>query len=363
MSVNMPNLSQLDKIILAIEKGNFKERQIDLSDESLGDEGVFRLVDALIGCISSNVEEINLTGNEIGDNAAKRLATIKNLKKLIASENNIGPQGAQALAGTMLEELDLNGNPIQNEGIHYLAQNKTLSKLKAAGCEISSKGASEFFSTNTSVKELDFSENNIGNEGVSELHRNSTLQGLDLTHTLLTYQGAEFISKNRSLKILNLTSNSLGDKGAQALCRTSLEKICLINNGIGDAGIASFAHSKQLQELIMSGNYVTSMGVITLLTTNKSLLSLNLSNNNLDDKCISELMASKSLVEVNLFGNNFTDKSEKLVRELIETSSIQSINISNNVVKRGLFIAYANKSKPALTPSEIDLKNNSPRKQ
>eukprot|EP00962_Isochrysis_galbana_P029600 scaffold9486_cov90-Isochrysis_galbana.AAC.2 len=105
-----------------------KLRMLDLSCNSIGDEGARALVGALPR--TTVLKGLSLGNNSIGDEGARALAgalpSATALEKLSLFNNSIGDEGARALAGalpraTALKELYLNNNSIGAEGVRALA--------------------------------------------------------------------------------------------------------------------------------------------------------------------------------------------------------------------------------------------------
>lgn len=108
-------------------QGNTTLKELDLSANKLGPESVNALVHILN---TTQITSINLADNTIGDEGvlvlAEALRGNTTLKHLDLSANNLGPAGAGAIAQmlntTKLENIALEGNEIGSEGLHYLAE-------------------------------------------------------------------------------------------------------------------------------------------------------------------------------------------------------------------------------------------------
>ena len=91
---------------------------------------------------------------------------------------------------------------------------------------------------------------------------------------------------------------------------TSLQKLYLVNNDIGDDGVVTlteyFRHHNSLQELNLSGNQITTAGVSTLIRYTCFLKCLHLCHNDIGD-----------------------DGAEKVADELKHYCSLQKLSLSN----------------------------------
>ena len=174
-----------------IKQGRFREETLALAllGDEINDEDAISIAEALKD--NPYIKKINLRDSNIGDIGVQALATVETLEELDVSndlvgygndkyKNHITAIGAEALAKSNLQELKISGNLIGDEGIKFLASSKTIIKLEAVVCGILSLGAAKLFKVNNTLKELDLSANSIGDEGVSTLHLNHTLKQLDL---------------------------------------------------------------------------------------------------------------------------------------------------------------------------------------
>uniref|UniRef100_A0A8C5PTQ2 NACHT domain-containing protein n=1 Tax=Leptobrachium leishanense TaxID=445787 RepID=A0A8C5PTQ2_9ANUR len=137
--------------------------------------------------------------------------------------------------------------------------------------------------TNPSLIKLDLSHNNLQDSGVKDLcdglqDPGCVLQKLRLRQCGLTSSCCEalrsVITTNRSLITLDLSHNNLQDSGAQYLCE-----------GLQDPGCV-------LQELRLERCDLTSScceDLRSVITTNPSLIKLDLSHNNLQDSEVKRL--------------------------------------------------------------------------
>ncbi|MGC0371452.1 MAG: hypothetical protein DGJ47_000141 [Rickettsiaceae bacterium] len=135
--------------------------KIDLQNHKIGNEEVKQLAQALD--YKSNLQELSLSANQIGDEGAIALA--ENLKK-----HNL-----------QLKALNLSGNQIGDEGVAALTKNLQHQRLKILG----------------------LSNNQIGDEGAVAL--------------------ANYLKEHPALRILNLHINQIGDEGAVALANSLKE--------------------------------------------------------------------------------------------------------------------------------------------
>ena len=131
----------------------------------------------------SNITQLNLGGNEIGDEGAKALAIAlpsSQITQLNLRTNQIGNEGAKSLASVLasskITQLYLGGNPlvacnrIGDEGAKALAialPSSQVTQLDLGFNEIGDEGAKSLASVlaSSQVTQLNLTKNQIGNEG------------------------------------------------------------------------------------------------------------------------------------------------------------------------------------------------------
>ena len=200
---------------------------LDLSHNLIGG-GSIEGKDICISSISlsiSNITDLNLSHNKMGDDAASMTAFILltssavsysgnlhsccKLERLYLSSNSIGATGALSLSILMkqvcktLEVLDLSCNSLSDVGCVCLSGG-----LKYCSC----------------LKQLHLSSNCIGDMGVESVAKaleNSDLSELSLAGNLIKDHGAmvlaESLQKCSQLTSLDLSDNEIGDSGACCL--------------------------------------------------------------------------------------------------------------------------------------------------
>ena len=207
--------------------------QLDLCSSSwrvADDEARGRAVARLLR-VSGSLVKLRLSGNNIGYEGAKALAAgvaaCGSLEELWMSTNKIGDEGAQAIAEAIgasgsLTMLDLSINLIGDEGAKALAD-----ALRASG----------------SLAQLYLHDNKFGDEGVKAL--------------------AAGVAASGSLEELWMSTNKIGDKGAKALAAGvaasgSLAKLRLHNN---DHHVPFIDHLGHLAVIIITTITIILIGV------------------------------------------------------------------------------------------------------
>lgn len=182
----------------------------------------------------------------------------------------------------------------------------------------SAKVIGEIIRNNLNFAYIDLGKNTIGDEGATLLmqllRKNFSLVHIDISSNDITPLGSSEVFKSvrhhPSLASLNISSheglhrNRLGSDGAISLGQTLrvnpiLQFLNLAATSIGFDGIES---------------------IVDGLANNKSLVSLNLANNNLDARCIeplSQAIVTTNLRELNLASNKIGNEGSEYLSMMI----------------------------------------------
>ncbi|EGD74053.1 hypothetical protein PTSG_05745 [Salpingoeca rosetta] len=164
------------------------------------------------------------------------LAENRDVRKVELADNAFGDEGVQKVMGALLQReldlysLELEHNDITDAGleavVEFLRKSSALRKLKLGHNALTDAGASLLAEAlPNQLHELDLSFNNIGDAGLlSLLHAASTtmLRELELEHNAVTDQGAAaaaslLLESDDSLRELDLDYNHLHADGLAAL--------------------------------------------------------------------------------------------------------------------------------------------------
>ncbi|KAM4709331.1 NACHT, LRR and PYD domains-containing protein 3-like [Discoglossus pictus] len=244
---------------------------LDLSRNKLGDSGVKRLCDGLRHPDCA-LKELGLVGCDLTSSCCEDLqdviTTNRSLIRLDLYDNKLGDSGVKRLC----------------DGLRH--PDCALKKLRLRRCDLTSsccEDLQDVITTNRSLITLDLSYNKLGDSGVKLLcdglrHPDCALQELGLVGCDLTSSCCldlqDVITTNRSLITLDLSYNKLGDSGVKRLC-----------DGLRHPDCA-------LKELRMYECDLTSScceDLQDVITTNRSLITLDLRYNKLGDSGVKRL--------------------------------------------------------------------------
>nr|XP_055156828.1 ribonuclease inhibitor isoform X2 [Nyctereutes procyonoides] len=293
-------------------------RELHLSDNPLEDIGLQLLCEGLLDpqchLEKLQLEYCNLTAASC-ESLASALRNKQHFKELVVSNNEIGEAGVRVLCRGLVESAcQLETLKLENCG------------LTPASCE----DLRAVVASKTSLRELDLGDNKLGDQGIavlcpSLLHPSCQIRVLWLWECDVTATGCRdlchVVSAKESLEELSLACNALGDEGARLLCESLLEP------------------GSRLQSLwVKSCNFTAACchHFGTMLTQNKCLVELQLSNNKLGDSGVRELCQmlgqSGTALQVLCLGDCdvANDGCASLASLLLANRSLRELDLSNN---------------------------------
>ncbi|XP_078059027.1 NACHT, LRR and PYD domains-containing protein 3-like [Mustelus asterias] len=241
---------------------------------------------------------------------------------------------------------------------HVIGLCDTIKHLDLGQCNSQCEGLQRLGPILHKCQELSLFRNKVGDSGgklLSAALRNPEckIQKLDLCINDLTDSCAEDLASalrtNRSLIDLNLGVNKLGDSGVKLLsvalrnpdCK--IQELHLRGNDLTDSCAEDLASAlstnRSLIDLDLSENYLGDSGVkllsVALRNPDCKIQKLRLDNNALSDSCAEDLASAlctkQPLRFLSLGTNSFTDQSVPALRRLILTcSSLEEIWLCHN---------------------------------
>ena len=299
---------------------------------------------------------LNLSGNEIGDQGVSHLCDVLNdvnckLTKLDLKSNKITDDGVSclcadgqnALINCKLTKLDLSNNKITHRGVSWLCD-----ALKDVNCELTV---------------LNLSYNHIGDK-LSHLHdalkdKNCKLTKLYLSRNKITDQGVKSLcdalqNENCRVTKLNLSHNKITVESISYLCGALKNEKCkltklylryveITEQSVSDLCEALKDENSKLTELDLNFNNIADQGVSHLCDAlkhiNCNLAKLDLSENNITDKGVSHLCdalkyVNCKLTKLRLSGNNITDQGVSDLRDALKdvNCKLTKLRLSGNKI-------------------------------
>jgi len=258
----------------------------------------------------ANLEELFVNGNAFTDQGAAQLAILKNLRTLHldGKDTALTREGIRNL--TKLAHLTNVMLPVTGNGFLDLAKLADLTRVTLMGD--SYKTLSDISQLNTLTK-LEFLR-------VSGVHQDDSILDIsNLTHlknlTILLY-------RNRRQDI----NDEFKDKDLACLRGlTSLERLQLGSNGIGDEGSQYLAGLRNLNSIIINGSPRITDKTLTYLSPLKKLRRIVIHNSVITDQGLSYLHDTDTLetIEITSTGRIRARAIQQLRRELPHCTNVQ----------------------------------------
>ena len=304
-------------------------RILDISHNNIADEEAI----AICECLEDNntLQKLDISYNKLSDsiviNIGKALQKNGMLQALVIANNNITDEGAVAISECLkdnnsLQELDISHNQVSDNGVANISKalqvNTTLQTLLISHNNITDDGVVAIGKTLQSHYK-DYSFVTTNKEVINEDYiKNSALQKLNMSHNSISSKGVvalcDYLKNNITLKKLTISWNDcktpvvldstnrfcnisnlhFGNVGATLLSvflfkKDEIQKLDISRNAISDDGaaaISEYLNNNTLQQLDMSHNQVSCIGIIKItkaLLTNKTLQVLDISHNKISD--------------------------------------------------------------------------------
>uniref|UniRef100_A0A673V9L2 NLR family pyrin domain containing 13 n=1 Tax=Suricata suricatta TaxID=37032 RepID=A0A673V9L2_SURSU len=262
-----------------------------------------RILKELVLVLHGNhrLTHLNLSSNHLGIPVSTMIfKTLRhsacNLQYLCLERCSLSAAGYQRLAwhltGTQrTTRLCLGFNPLRDDGVRLLCASLThpqcaLERLVLWLCQLGAPGCrylSDALLENQSLTHLNLRRNDLRDEGVKLLCKalsrpDCSLRNLDLSNCSFTAEGcqelANALQHNHNVHILDIGSNDVQDDGVKHLCEVLKHPNCALNTlGLEKCNLTS-ASCQHLSSVLRSS---------------KSLLNLNLLENNLEPRGVTTL--------------------------------------------------------------------------
>ncbi|XP_069089568.1 uncharacterized protein [Pleurodeles waltl] len=252
-------------------------------------------------CTSSSLQELDLSGNELGDPGVSQLCQgLKHqgckLQKLDISDGSLTGLCCEDLASVLtvnqsLVELILSQNVLSDSGVRRLCeglkhQECKLQTLWLDSCSLTASccpDVSSVLSSNQSLTELHLADNKLEDSGVQQIfnglkHPNCRIQKLWTWHCSMTDACCEDLSSalytSPSLTHLEMCGNEIGDDGVRKICEGLKHPGCKMQTvGIGSSSFTDACCAE----------------IASVLSINHSLTEVDLSDNTVGDAGVTQL--------------------------------------------------------------------------
>lgn len=301
---------------------------------------------------------LNLSGNQLGDAAAKWIGSSNHYTRVNLAYNHVGLYGMFNLGSSRtITSLNISENdgalfidgvselndsesikeinvyrhyqPITNNIAYQLAQNKRLTSLTMNG-SFDQKTLTAIAS-NPNLTSLSLNSSNLTDDDVKILVSNHPhLKYLSLNENKITSAGASIIADNlKELEILDLSYNQIDDRGAQALATIrTLKQLDLASNKITDTGVQALNANPSITSLSLYSNYAISDQSAILLANNTHLKSLMLEFDYITNKGLVALAKNNSLNTLGFGGlKNMEDTRDSVAEALAQNTTLKNLDL------------------------------------
>lgn len=279
-----------------------------------------------------NVSNLYLSNCGLDVNKIKILSSNKTVSVLDVSCNYLTSKCVKYLCKMQLSKLDISINLIGNSGMKLLLKNKLLQELIISENNISDYGLLNICH-NTTLTKLDISANSIKHLGAKLLAKNNSITTLDISYNKIGNKGLNYFSTNTSIIILYAEDIFLSDNSSIVkFTKNNTIKVLSVGDNYLENDNVILLSKMLLKELYISNNQFSTSGIISL-AKNNNLLRLDVSNNNVSDLAIYELLCNKYLRYIKLSCylqvDNFTYLTGNNLKKLHITESICNMNLMN----------------------------------
>ena len=315
-----------------------------------GDHGIEDYASEMKESLQMNTKLLSLTLCNIGNNGAVTLAEAiqvnTTLQKIDISSNSISDDGVAAISNSIkfntsnsLQELNISRNNITNNGIRVLAEvieiNSTLQNIDISKNHISTEGLLHFMEAvknNCTLQVVNITHNNVTRSGFTSIKQCIE----NLQHPIQIYASwNEIVTRNGKLLV---TSKICTFQESENI----IEEEWLFEDYDHDHIVTCLSECLKeddiLLELNMSKNWIIrgrENKITEAIAVNKTLLKLDASLTKMqDESCISDcLKINKSLKELNMSENEITSNGVKEIATAIRVNTtLEKLDLSHNKI-------------------------------
>jgi Ran GTPase-activating protein (RanGAP) involved in mRNA processing and transport len=351
-----------------MEHGHCYLKRLSLEWSQITDEGASHLAKCLEK--NSKLTYLNIAHNKIGSQGAVQLAnTFKinfTLKEVFFHDNNMDDEGAKAFSLALeqknchIETFTWDKNTLlTSKGefkLSHVFQYRESLKTWLSDLEDNLRQdqcpSVNWWSLPNNVRatitdlEVSFLVHTLGKYNPERL-QSIWLAGQHISDESIVQLCRIYLAENPSLQRFYLKNVNLESAGinaiSQALCTNSNLRVLSISNcgltALAGAGVLAIAlkHNSTIQRINLQGNDIGDEGFRMLWDAirrpHPSIISLNVSNNQLTDASVSSMYSTEDLQELYLNGNQITDKGAlDLAKAIMDRTMLKILSIGNNTL-------------------------------
>lgn len=280
-SNNFSYTNSIDRRLTHKEIEKFvSEDRLDLDDLSLTSENVEEICTFLNK--HPNIKVLDISGNYLGDEGAKKLANIRTLRSIDFSNNLISADGIIELSKiTTFRFIDISNNAIYENmdndqalaalnrlnkmprplinpnNLKRYVVNHTLDLSKIPLVSINPEAITSFLNNHPEITKLDLSNRVISKEMMLALAANKTLTSLAMKNCNIDDNLAAILVKNKTLILLDMYDNKISeDMATYLVMNLNLRHFDFRRNKIDDSAIIALIIKKILGSSLLDNNTI-----------------------------------------------------------------------------------------------------------
>ncbi|KAN0015840.1 hypothetical protein ACTFIU_005787 [Dictyostelium citrinum] len=321
---------------------------------------------------ANQLSVLKLSSNVLKDNVSQLLPILKSncyqLNTLDLSENYITDESSKSIEqfiqfNNSIESLNLSGNSFTELGVNTifssLIENQSLTDISLSNFQIFNTTLfSEYLSSDSSNK---LKSLNLSNSKIS-CSSNLIFQALSIANC-------------RSLKSLDLSYSSINNDDDSQInllsqylnsnenCKLERLKLLKTFKGSIPCKLLFSNLSQSITDLDLSLNYLNnenSIDLSTILESNKSIRSLNLTSTRIRNlsSLFNSLKLNNTLLYLNLSNNSIKLKDIDDYQFFVDNKSLVSLNLSNNAIENNEITLFLKSLSKNRSLKYLDISNN-----
>lgn len=282
----------------------------------------------------SNLKNVDLSFNDIGDKALIQLAKLPELTHLELDETNVSDAGMMKISQlSELSSLNVSGTSVSDAGLSHLSKLSKLTDLNLAGTNVGDPGAMSLIKLSKLVS-LNLSGTKVSDECVEQLSKLQCLVNLNLGGTQVGDSGMAFLKNFPQLTSIALNRTNLTDIGVKRLVELSgLDNVNLSTTHISDAAIAALSKLQKLTSLNLSGNQIGD-SQLEFLAKIPNLSILILSGTQVSDSGLEQLAKITQLTSLNLARTQVSDVGLGHLEKLLNLKTLSLSRMQGSKIAR-----------------------------
>ena len=236
---------------------------------------------------------------------------------------------------TQLRELDVSDNDIGDNGVAHLSRLKNLTTLSLGGTELSDAGL-EYVLKIPTLQRLDLSDTSIAGTSIPKLKGLPALSAMDLGGLTISPAVARSLAEMSNLRLLQLDHCKIGDAAVAELAKLpKLRMLYLEKTQLTGVGLQAIGHMKSLKHLDISNCAIPAASVAKLKAMS-NLESLALVGFKLNSEYMQAITSIQHLQALDLSETNLNDQMARQLGNLkqLTTLIVEETAVTDSGIER-----------------------------